>query len=495
MAGKVYLVGAGPGDPELLTLKGRRALAKASVVFFDHLAPEQLLDFALPHAERIYVGKKRSSHAYAQDEISAMLVDRARAGHTVVRLKGGDPYLFGRGGEEAEALFDAGIPFEVIPGVTSPAGIAAYAGIPLTHRAHTSVISIVTGHETDAIDWKRFGQSETLVILMGLSNFDAIARRIIEGGRSAETPAAAIRWGTRPDQKVVEGTLATLPGLVHRAGLKPPTTMVIGEVVRLRAKLNWFEKLPLFGQRVVVTRPRGQSAEMMTKLRELGAQAIEISAIAIEPASDYGPLDEAIARLDAYDFLIFTSVNGVHAFFERLDRSRYDLRSLRAKLAAIGPATRDAIEQSHLKVDIMGDEYVAESLAAALAAGDLGGKRVLLVRAAVARDLLPEELRARGALVEVVEAYRTAAAPGLEERVRSLGHGPEPWITFTSSSTVDHFLGAWAGANLDKFRAASIGPVTSGTLRKHGIEPAAEASSYTVDGLIAAIEREVIIKA
>jgi uroporphyrinogen III methyltransferase/synthase len=483
MAGKVYLVGAGPGDPELITLKGQRALRRAAVVLYDHLAPEQLLELA-PAAERIYVGKKRSSHAFTQDDINAMLITRAQAGATVVRLKGGDPYLFGRGGEEAEALADAGIPFEVIPGVSSPCGIAAYAGVPLTHRDHASVVSIVTGHEVDAIDWERFGSSETLVILMGLTNFSAIAERIIAAGRSPETPAIAVRWGTRPDQDSVLGTLSTLPEMIRSRGLRPPASVIIGEVVGLHSKLNWFEKLPLFGQRVVVTRPRGQSAGLIARLRDLGAQAIEFPTIAIEAASDYGPLDRAIGMLREYDWLVFTSVNGVHAFFERLDRSGQDLRQLRARLAAIGPATREALEQAHLKVDLTGDEYVAESLAEAFEQHPLGGSRVLLVRAAVAREFLPQALANRGAAVEVVEAYRTVPVAGLEERARELEMHPPDWITFTSSSTVDNFFHWVDAARVNQSKMASIGPVTSATLRKHGVEPAVEASVFTVDGLV-----------
>ncbi len=488
-AGKVYLVGAGPGDPELLTLKGRRVLALADAVFYDHLAPESLLDLAPARAERIYVGKKRSSHSFSQEEISAMLVDRARAGRTVIRLKGGDPFLFGRGGEEAEALFDAGIAFEVVPGVTSPAGIAAYSGIPLTHREHTSVVSIVTGHEADAIQWDQFLHTGTLVILMGLSNFETISERIIAGGRSPDTPAVAVRWGTRPDQETVEGTLASLPARIRERGLKPPATVIIGEVTRLRAKLNWFERLPLFGQRVVVTRPHGQSAGMMARLRDLGAQPIEFPTIAIEAASDYGPLDRAIGLLDEYDWLIFTSVNGVRAFFERLDRSPHDLRALRAKLAAIGPATREALEQAHLKVDVIGKEFVAEGLVEALAGYALAGQRILLVRAAVARDLLPVELGKRGAQVEMVEAYRTHTAPGSEERAAQIIAHPPDWITFTSSSTVENFFRAISPPAVELSKAASIGPVTSATLRKYGVEPAAEASIYTMDGLVEAIRR------
>ncbi|WP_180542109.1 uroporphyrinogen-III C-methyltransferase [Nevskia soli] len=486
-SGRVFLVGAGPGDPELITLKGRRALERATVVFYDHLAPVELLDFAPASAVRLYVGKKRTVHALSQQEISTRLIEYARAGETVVRLKGGDPYLFGRGGEEAEALAEADIPFEVIPGVSSPAGIGAYAGIPLTHREHTSAVSIVTGHDPDVVDWNRFAHAETLVILMGLSCFDQISERVIRAGRAADTPAAAVRWGTRADQQVLEGTLASLPKQIHAAGMKPPATIIVGPVVRLRSQLSWFEKLPLFGQRIVVTRPRGQAQEMCTALRDLGAEPIQIPAIAIEAASDTGALDRAIEALAAYDWLIFTSVNGVRAFFERLDTSESDLRALRARIAVIGPATRQAVEAAHLKVDVTGDEFVAESLAEALDKFPLANRRVLLVRAAVARDYLPEFLRSRNASVDVVEAYRTVAAPGLVESASRLIENPPDWITFTSSSTVDNFFAAVAPEKLAPARMASIGPVTSATLRKYGIEPAAEAVQYTTAGLVAAI--------
>ena len=488
----VYLVGAGPGDPELLTIKGRRALEKASVVLYDNLAPEEVLSFAPASALRVYVGKKRSRHAYSQEEICAMLIEHARSGKVVVRLKGGDPYLFGRGGEEAEALFAAGIPFQVIPGVTSAVGIAAYSGVPLTHRAHTSAVSIVTGHDTSAIDWSRFCNADTLVILMGLTNFAEIARKLIACGKAADTPALAVRWATRPDQETLAGTLATLPGLVEAHGMKPPATIILGEVARLHERLNWFERLPLFGKRVVVTRPREQASGLVDMLRELGAQPIEFPVIEIGPASDYGPLDRAIQELEDYNWLIFTSVNGVRAFFERLDSSKRDMRGLRAKLAAIGPATRDALEQAHLKVDEMGEEYVAESLAESIAKHAIRGSRMLLVRAAEARELLPETLREKGAHVDVVEGYRTSATPGLDERARELESNPPDWITFTSSSTVDRFFEAVDAGKVSASRLASIGPITSARLRaatqrKPVLEPAVEAREYTVAGLLHAL--------
>jgi uroporphyrinogen III methyltransferase/synthase len=491
----VYLVGAGPGDPELLTLKGKRALEKASVVLYDHLAPESVLAFAPPGAVRIYVGKKRARHAYSQDEICAMLIHHAQAGQVVVRLKGGDPYLFGRGGEEAEALFTAGVPFEVIPGVTSAAGIAAYSGVPLTHRSHASAVTFVTGHEADALDWGGFSNADTLVILMGLTQFAGIAQKLIAGGRSPETPAIAVRWGTRPDQLTIFGTLATLPRLVEAQAMKPPATIIVGEVARLHSRLNWFERLPLFGKRIVVTRPREQAGGLVEMLRDLGAQPIEFPVIQIAPADDYTPLDRALETLADYDWLVFTSVNGVRAFLKRLDSSKRDLRALRAKLAAIGPATREALEQAHLKVDVTGDEFVAESLAAAIARHSVAGAAVLLVRAAEAREYLPDFLRARGARVDVVAAYRTLPTPDLTERAWALEENPPDWITFTSSSTVDHFFAAVDVNKISGSRLASIGPVTSARLRmatprKPVLEPTVEATEYTVAGLLSAILSE-----
>ncbi len=485
----VYIVGAGPGDPELITCKGRDVLAHADAVLHDHLANEALLRLAPAHAELIYVGKKKSEHAFSQDEICRMMIERAQRGLSVVRLKGGDPFVFGRGGEEAEALADAGIPFEVVPGVTSPLGIAAYSGIPLTHRAHTSVVTFVTGHEVANIDWDKVGHAETLVIFMGLTTFEQIAREIISRGRSPETPAIAVRWGTRPDQETVAGTLATLPRQIQEYGLKPPATVIVGEVVRLREKLNWFERLPLFGQRIVVTRAREQADVLGAKLRSLGADVVEMATIEIVAASDYAPLDRAIAELPRYDWLIFTSVNGVRFFLERLDHSRQDLRALRARICAIGDATKQALEALHLKVDLMGEEYVAESLVEALSKFDLTGKRVLLPRAAVARDLLPRALRERGACVDVVEAYRTIVPESAARHAAEIFGGSRrpDWITFTSSSTVQNFVRTAGIKALEGVKVASIGPVTTATAKKLGVAVTVEASPYSTDGLVAAI--------
>jgi uroporphyrinogen III methyltransferase/synthase len=486
--GTVYLVGAGPGDPDLVTVRGKRLIAEADVILYDHLSPVCLLDDARPDARRIYVGKKRSEHVRTQDEINELLIAEARAGHTVVRLKGGDPFIFGRGGEEAEALVAAGIPFEVIPGVTSAVGVAAYAGIPLTHRRETSEVSFVTGHDVDAIDWSRY-RTGTLVIFMGLTTFDEIAERLIAVGRDAATPAAAVRWGTRGDQVTVEGTVSSLGERVRETDLKPPALIVVGEVVGLRKTLNWFERLPLFGQRIVVTRPREQAAALSDRLRALGAEVIALPTIEIRPPDDWGPLDEAIAELDTYDWLIFTSANGVRHFVDRLDTSERDLRSIRAKICAVGPATAESLALLHIKVDRMPEEYVAESLLAAFSGEDLRGKRILLPRARVARDVIPVELEKRDAKVNVVPAYQTVVPEDVAARVERLFEGSRKpdWVTFTSSSTVRNFVSVCPVKRLDGVRVASIGPITSATARELAVRVDVEAPKYTVDGVVDAI--------
>jgi uroporphyrinogen III methyltransferase/synthase len=489
---KVYLIGAGPGDPDLITWKGRNILLQADAILYDHLASEALVELTPKHCERIYVGKKKSVHAFPQEVICDMMIERARRGLTVVRLKGGDPFIFGRGGEEVEALAAAGVAFEVVPGVTSPLGIAAYSGVPLTHRHHTSVVTFVTGHDVQAIDWSKVGQAETLVIFMGIMAIREIASEIMAHGRAANTPAMAVRWGTRPDQETVAGTLADIADRIEAAQLKPPATVIIGEVVALREKLNWFEHLPLFGRRIVVTRAPEQAADFAARLRALGAQAIELPVISLEPPSDPAPLDAAIANLSAYDWLIFTSVNGVRFFLDRLDRSNTDLRSLRARICAIGPATRRAIENLHLKVDVMPPEFVAERVVVALSAEDLRGKRILLPRAAIARDVIPAELSKLGAQVDVVEAYRNVIPQNAAARARAVfddPHKPE-WITFTSSSAVKNFLAVAGREVLQQVRIASIGPVTSQTIRDHGLEVHAEAKPYTTEGLIKAVSSQ-----
>lgn len=484
---KAYLVGAGPGDPGLLTLKGRAVLEQADCVLYDNLANPALLAYARPDAERIYVGKKKSDHPMSQEEICAVLVERAQQGLCVVRLKGGDPYLFGRGGEEAEALGKAGLPYEVVPGVTSPSGLSAYTGIPLTHREHTSAVTFVTGHSVESIDWGKIGHVETLVILMGLTHMRQIAAELIARGRNPKTPAVAVRWATRPYQQTITGVLEDIADRTEAAGMKPPATFVIGEVVKLRDQLNWFERLPMFGQRVVVTRSRGQASQLSEKLAAYGADVAEFPVIEIVRSADASAIDGAIARLAGYDWLIFTSVNGVKYFLERLDASNADLRVVRGKICAIGPATKRALEELHLKVDLLPKEYVAESMVEAFAAHDLAGKRVLLPRAAVARDVVPVELRARGAVVDVVEAYRTVVPEVSADMIAEVFERKPDWVTFTSSSTVKNFLALAGRERLEGVRVASIGPVTSDTARKHGIDVTIEAAEHTMDGLVRAI--------
>jgi uroporphyrinogen III methyltransferase/synthase len=487
--GKVYLVGAGPGDPELITLRGLRLLEAADVVLYDNLAPAALLSHAPVSAARVYVGKKRASHAYSQQEINALLIDHARRGRKVVRLKGGDPYLFGRGGEEAQALHLAGIPFEVVPGVTSALGLAAYAGIALTHREITSAVTFVTGHEVERIDWTKIGTAETLVIFMGVTTFEEISRRLIDAGRAPSTPAAAVRWASRGDQKTIVGTLANLGSRMREADLKPPATIVVGEVVSLRPALDWFEKLPLFQTRIVVTRAREQAGRLSEMLREQGAYVIELPTIEIQPPEDWGPLDAAIAELESYDWVLFTSANGVRFFIERLDASGKDLRRLRGKVCAIGPATAERLRSLHIKVDLMPEEYVAESVLKAFESQDLAGKRILLPRAKVARDVIPVELTNRGAVVNVVPAYQTVAPEESANLAAEIfgGDSIPHWIVFTSSSTAANFARLCPIERLNGVKIASIGPVTSQTIRGLGHQVDLEPERYTMEGLVEAL--------
>jgi uroporphyrinogen III methyltransferase/synthase len=459
------------------------------LVLYDHLASRALLDFAPPHADRIYVGKKRADHAVSQQEIVSLMIEHARKGRNVVRLKGGDPFIFGRGGEEVEALADANIPYEVVPGVTAPLGIAAYTGVPLTHREHTSIVTFVTGHDVASVDWKSAGRSETLVIFMGLHHVAEIMHELLEAGRDPNTPAMAVRWGTRADQHTVTGSIASLPGVIAAEHLLPPATIIVGDVVSLRDKLNWFEKLPLFGQRIVVTRARNQASEVSAKLRALGAEPIEIATIGLEPLDDYSAADAAIDRLSTYQWIVFTSANAVEFFMDRLFHSPHDLRDLRARICAIGPATAAVLGALHLKVDLMPESSVAEGLVGAFENYDMRGARVLLPRAASAREVLPEALRARGAIVDVVDVYRNVVpseSTGLAREVFSREQRPD-WIIFSSSSTVKNLLAMTPADSLHGIKIASIGPITTKTVRMHGLEVNVEPEEASIDAVIAAI--------
>lgn len=525
--GKVYLVGAGPGDPGLLTLRAREILERAGVVVFDHLANPELLALAPPKAKRIYAGKQAGAHTLSQDRINRLLANEAKRGKIVVRLKGGDPFIFGRGGEEAESLAAAAVPFEIIPGVSSGYAAPAYAGIPVTHRAAASSVAFITGHEdpekgsrgfvVDArrgasVDGERPRQADlggevsslhwaelatgvdTLVFFMGLRNLPVIASKLITHGRPSRTPVAVIRWGTRPDQQVVTGTLTNIAARVEEAGLEPPALTVVGDVVALREKLGWFEKKALFGRRIVITRARDQASALRRALEELGAQVIELPTIAIADPRSWRGLDRAIRRLDQYDWVLFTSANGVRKFFERLAATQKDARAMgSARLCAIGPATAKELAGYRLRADIVPNEYRAEGIVQALKKHDLRGKKILLPRARVARDLIPRELSRLGARVDVVDAYRTVIPRENKKLAREIFSRSRPdMITFTSSSTVENFAALLGVRSLKKILAgvkiASIGPITSRHIRRFGCRPAIQANYYTIPALVEAIQ-------
>lgn len=496
--GRVYLVGAGPGDPGLLTLKGKALLERAEVVIYDYLANEEFLTFAPPEAERIYVGKKGGDHTMRQGDINRLLVEKG-GDHVVVRLKGGDPFVFGRGGEEAQELVAAGIPFEVVPGVTAAIAVPAYAGIPLSHRDYAASMAFITGHEREdktasKIAWDRLATGVgTLVFFMGVRNLPEICGMLMEHGRSGETPVAVIRWGTTPEQQTVIGTLRDIAARVAAANLKPPAITVVGEVVRLRGELNWFEARPLFGRRIVVTRAREQASEFKAILSELGAHCLEFPTIAIEPPPSWEPLDTAIAHLATYDWVIFTSVNGVRCFMARLRAAGLDGRGLHGlQLAAIGPKTAEALEQVGLRPDLVPGEYRAEAILDGLAGGNLRGKRFLLPRAMVARDVLPDTLRQWGAEIDVLPAYQTVLPrERTTEMLERLRANEIDCLTFTSSSTVGNFFSLFAAETirplLESVRIACIGPVTAQTAEGHGLKVDIMPSDYTIAGLVQAI--------
>ncbi|MDQ1429409.1 MAG: uroporphyrinogen methyltransferase / synthase [Actinomycetota bacterium] len=476
----VYLVGAGPGDPGLLTVRGAELLGRADVVVYDRLASPALLALAPDGAELITAGKAPGQVDLTQDEINRVLVDAGRRADCVVRLKGGDPFVFGRGGEEAEALGAAGVPFEVVPGITSAIGAAAYAGIPVTHRGVSTHFTVVTGHEDPAkdrtdVDWDALARvGGTLVILMGAGRIGEIAGRLMAGGRAPATPVAAVRNGTRPDQHTVRATLATIAD----AGVRAPSAIVVGDVAGL--DLAWFEARPLFGTSVVVTRAREQASELRVRLEALGAEVIELPAIEIEP------IEVTVPDLRAYEWVVFTSANGVRAFFERaLAPQRLDARALAGVwVAAIGPGTARALAARGIAADLLPERFVAESLLEAFPPPTADGARVLIARAEQARDVLPEGLGARGYAVDVLPVYRTVRAtpdPGAVERVRS---GRVDVITFTSSSTVDNLCAVVGALPEPPPLVVSIGPVTSATAVARGLRVDAEATEHSIEGLV-----------
>ncbi len=497
--GKVYLIGAGPGDPGLLTLRGKECLEEADVVVYDSLINPVVLCHAPERVEQIFVGKRKGHVTIPQEEINALLIARAKEGRTVARVKGGDPFVFGRGGEEAEALAAAGIPFEVVPGVTSAVAAPAYAGIPLTHRELTSSVAFITGHEATGkglapVDWTKLATGAgTLVLYMGIRNLPALAEALIRHGRDPKTPAAVIRWGTTPRQETVVGTLRDIAEKAKH--LAPPGIVVVGEVVALRDRLRWFEDRPLLGRRVLVTRTREQAGDLTRRLERLGAEVIPCPTIALIPPENWEPLDAAIRRMETYDWVIFTSPNGIRFFRERLRAQGRDLRALgRARVAAIGPQTAAALEEAGILADLVPARFQAEGVVEALAGEPLAGKRILLPRAAVAREILPETLRGRGATVDVVPAYRTVPPPEIAADVcRLLAERGVDVVTFTSASTVGHFAALCGEAPYREWlrgvEVACIGPVTAQRAEELGIKPTILPKAATIPSLVEAIAR------
>ncbi len=496
--GKVYLIGAGPGDVKLITVKGLECIQKADVIVYDRLANPRLLSYRKPEAKLIYVGKSPDRHTLTQDEINRVLVEEGLKGNVVARLKGGDPYVFGRGGEEGEELRKAGVAFEEVPGITSAISVPAYAGIPITHRDFTSTFTVITGHEepgkeTSNINWPRLAQDPgTLVFLMGVGNLPQIVEKLVTNGKDAQTPIALIRWGTRPEQQVVTGNLANIVDIVNKAGLKSPAIIIIGQVVTLRDTLRWFEDQPLFGKRILVTRSREQASVLSEKLERLGAEAWEYPTIKIQEPEDLTFLDQAVANAGAYDWIIFTSVNGVKAFFNRLKAQRLDIRSLNnAKICAIGPKTAEALEERGLLVDVMPEVFRAEAVVAALEGRIQTGDKVLLPRADLARQVLVDSLQQLGAQVDEIIAYQTVLADtsDTELLLEKLQAGEMHIVTFTSSSTVTNFL-QLVGEHrqlLKGVKIACIGPITAETAEKNGLHVDICAQQYTIDGLVEAI--------
>jgi uroporphyrinogen III methyltransferase/synthase len=499
--GKVFLVGAGPGDPGLLTLKAKELIEKADVIVYDYLANETFLSFARKDAELIYVGKSGGSHTMNQGDINKLLCEKGLKGLDVVRLKGGDPFIFGRGGEEAQELAKAGIPFEVVPGVTSAIAVPAYAGIPLTHRDYTATVAFITGNEDPTkeqsnIDWEKISTGVgTLVFLMGIGNLDAIATQLIKYGRSPDTPAAVIYKGTLPDQKSVEGTLRDISAIAKKEGITPPGIIVVGDVVRLRPELNWFEQRPLYGKKIVVTRAREQASQFIAGLRELGAECVEFPTIEIIPPLSWDRLDEAIRSIGDYHWLIFTSVNGVDYFFRRIFDLGKDIRGLNnIKVAAIGPKTATAVQTMGINPDLAPSEYKAEGVIESFRGKDLNGINILIPRAAEAREILPDELTKMGARVDVVEAYRTVMPDAGAENLSAMLIKDEiDMVTFTSSSTVTNFVSIFRGQEdnlkqwMQNVATACIGPITAKTAEQNGFKVNLSPKEYTVEALTAAI--------
>ena len=497
--GIVYLIGAGPGDPGLITVKGKECIETADVVVYDYLASKTLLNYARKDAEVIYVGKKGGDHTLTQDKINDLIVEKAKRGLNVARLKGGDPFIFGRGGEEAEELLEAGCSFEIVPGVTSAIAAPAYAGIPLTHRRFASSVSIITGHEDptkkdSSINWKVLSQMDgTLVFLMGVKNLGHITTQLMENGKDKETPVALVRWGTTTKQRSVTGTLSNIVDVVKKANIKSPSIIVVGGVVTLKDTLKWFEDRPLFGKKIIVTRAREQASDLVKLLTDLGAECIECPTIKVVEPDETKALDNAISNIGKYEWLIFTSVNGVKYFFDKLFEKGLDVRALGSlKAATIGPATSQKLLDYGIKSDVIPETYRAESVVEAFKEIDVKDKNILLPRALEARSVLPEELTKMGAKIDDVASYQTVTVHENKDLLISeLEDGNVDMVTFTSSSTVKNFKGMIPDDRFkeltSKLKVASIGPITSDTAKDLDFEITTEAEDFTIPGLTDAI--------
>ena len=491
-AGIVYLVGAGPGDPGLMTARSLDLIVAADVIVHDRLIPRQALAAARPDAELLYVGKEPGDASVPQDEIAKLLIKRAREGKIVVRLKGGDPFVFGRGGEEAEELAAAGIPFEVVPGITAGVAAPAYAGIPVTHRDDASAVAFVTGHEDpekgeDALDYEALARFPgTLVFYMGVKALPTIAERLIAAGRDAGEPAAVVERGTLPGQRTVTSTLGEIGNAAAEAGIRPPAVTVVGAAAARRERIAWLEGRPLHGKRVVVTRARAQASDLTWRLAALGAEPIELPTIRIEPRIDSKEVRRAVEALHTYALVCLTSANGVRLLFEAMAERGRDARALaNATIAAIGPATAAALAERSVIADVVPEKFVAEALVEGLSNLDLRGKPVLVARAAEGREVLPDALRGLGAEVEVVALYQTVAErpdPDAIERAAEADY-----VTFTSSSTVKNFTEALPEDIAAGARVVSIGPITSVTAREAGLEVHVEAQRHDIEGLVEAL--------
>jgi len=494
--GKVYIIGAGPGDAGLMTLKGIDCLREADVVIYDYLVSKDLLKYARSDARFIYAGKQGGAHTLSQWQINDLLVKEANAGNIVARLKGGDPFIFGRGGEEAEKLAANKIPFEIVPGVTSAIAVPAYAGIPLTHRGLTSTVAFVTGHEDPTkgksdIDWQALARIGTLVFLMGVKNIEKIVKELEDNGRSPKAPAALIRWGTTARQEILTGTLSSIVKLAREQKFAPPAIFVVGEVVALRDTLQWFDSKPIFGKGVVITRPEKQADDLAQLLIKAGANPIHFPTIKIVPPASWREMDNAIKKLEDYDWLIFTSANGVAYFFERLSAKGKEIRDLKGiKICCIGPATARQVQDKGIRVDLVPKEFIAEGILKSFSRTNLKGKKILIARAAKARDVLPEGLKKLGAQVDVVTAYETVGSGKKKKELEELfKENQVDVIAFTSSSTVHNFIKIMGGGfKLPKgVKIACIGPVTAAAARKAGFPVDIHQEEYTIEGLVDAL--------